>query len=247
VALSPLAMDSSWESGGEGALTTREAPDWGGTKSSSRMPVRMYQACVTVRGLSEGTVRSTARLGDGCMASQETSEHFPDLDEGHAAGRGAKLAMAGLFLAWATMAVLAVTVLRPELPGEKHAAERAPAIAGQAASPSPFADPAAKHAAPPPSSPPAHGQAQASRTVKPAASRAPAATGTPAARPSSTPQPTAPVPPAPTAAPTSRPSGGSAHPGLPTSVSICSQAGSASSIGSIIKDIQACASGLASP
>jgi hypothetical protein len=178
-----------------------------------------------------------------------SEEHFPDLDEGHATGRGPKLVMAGLFLAWATMAVLAVTVLRPELPGVKHAAERAPAIAGQPASPAPFAVPAglgAKHATPSPSSPPAQGQAQPSRTVKPAATPAPGA-GRPAARPSSTPQPTVPVPPAPTAVPTPRSSGGSTYPGLQRSVSICSQAGSASSIGSIIKGIQACASGLASP
>jgi hypothetical protein len=176
-----------------------------------------------------------------------SEEHFPDLGEGHAAGRGAKLVMAGLFLAWATMAVLAVTALRPVLPGVKHAAERAPAIAGQPASPAPFADPAGlggKHATPSPSFPPAQGHAQPSRTVKPAATPAPTATGTPAARPSSTPQPTAP---APTAAPTPRSSGGSTYPGLPRSVSICSQAGSASSIGSIIKAIQTCASGLASP
>jgi hypothetical protein len=179
-----------------------------------------------------------------------SAEHFPDLDEGHATGRGPKLVMAALFLAWATMSVLAVTVLRPELAGVKHAAEPAPAIAGQPASAAPFADPAglgAKHAPPSPSSPPAQGQAQPSRTVKPAATPAPAATGTPAARPSSTPQPTAPAAPAPTAGPTPRSSGGSTYPGLPRSVSICSQAGSASSIGSIIKAIQACASGLASP
>jgi hypothetical protein len=194
------------------------------------------------------------------MASRETSasqvpdaaseEHFPDLDDGHATGRGPKLVMAALFLAWATMAVLAVTGLRPELPGVKHATEQAPAIAGQPASPAPFADPAGlggKHATPSPSYTPAQGQAQPSRTVKPAATPAPAATGTSAARPSSTPQPTAPAAPAPTAAPTPRPSGGSTYQGLPRSVSTCSQAASASSIGSIIKAIQACASGLASP
>ena len=36
-----------------------------------------------------------------------SEEHFPDLDEGHATGRGPKLVMAGLFLAWATMSILA--------------------------------------------------------------------------------------------------------------------------------------------
>ena len=74
------------------------------------------------------------------MASREISaSDSPPADSrhqvpDHATARGPKLAMTALVLAWGTMAVLAVTVLRPELAGVKHT-ERAPAIAGQPGDP----------------------------------------------------------------------------------------------------------------
>jgi len=171
-------------------------------------------------------------------------EHLLDLDEPPAAGRAPKLVVGAAGLAWVTMAVLAVTVLRPDLAGVNRPAERAPAIAGQPASPAPLtgaAGPGGESATPSPSVPSAPGQARPSHVARPAAparatAPARAAAGTPAGHPGG-PQPTASSP---------GPSGGSAYQGLPGSASSCSQAASASSAGSIIRAVQACASGLAS-
>lgn len=248
------------------------------------------------------------------------SEHFLDLDEGHATRRGPKLMVAAVGAAWVTMAVLSVTVFRSEFAEVKHVAERAAAIAGEPANMVPFvgAGFGGNHATPPSSSPAAPREAQRAYTVKlPAATPTGAATGTPTARRTPTPKPTtharptatharpAPTPtaspkptttaweptataspeptttaspepttsvspeptttaspeptttvsPEPTATASPEltttaspdPSAGPTDPGLSSSVSTCSQAVSASSIGSIIQAIQACASGLVSP
>ena len=147
-------------------------------------------------------------------------EHVVDLDEGHAAGRGPKLVVASVGVAWVTMAVLVVTVFRPEARRGDARGGTGARHRGTASGPAPFADPAGyggKPATPSPSSPSAPGQAQPSDTVKPpTATPTPAATATPDARPTSTPQPTASATSARTVAPSPDPSRGSTYPGLPS-------------------------------
>lgn len=76
----------------------------------------------------------------------------PELQEDAAVRRGPKLAVAGIGVAWVTMAALAVTVFRPELAEVKRVAERAAAVAAQPPNLAPFVGPAdfaGKRAGPP--------------------------------------------------------------------------------------------------
>ena len=136
-------------------------------------------------------------------------ERSHDLDEGRATGRGPKLTVAAVGVAWVTMAVLAVTVFRPELAEVKRVAERAAAIAADPANLAPFIDAGfgGKPATPSSPSPSAPRNAQPAYIVTPPAATATrAAAGTPAAhtpaaRTTPTGQPTTPARPKPTASP----------------------------------------------